>query len=131
MLSAEAVKSQEMKPVDCTCNGLKSPVKLRQNLCVLPWLHMKLLFTVQILLQCALPPHTHTHTINTHIPTHTTHTHTHTFRQVTQSKRLAEEEAKPPPHKDYSLKAGEKIHINLGVRTCSQIIWVAILALTM
>ena len=36
------------------------------------------------------------------------------FKQVTQSKRLAEEEAKPPPHKDYSLKAGEKIHINLG-----------------
>ena len=37
-------------------------------------------------------------------------------RQVTQSKRLAEEEASPQPHKDYSLKEGEKIRINLGVR---------------
>jgi len=36
------------------------------------------------------------------------------FKQVTQSKRLAEEEASPQPHKDYSLKEGEKIHINLG-----------------
>ena len=73
-------------------------------------------------LQCTLPLHTHTHA-HTHTHTHTLppplHTHTHTLRQVTQSKRLAEEEAKPQPHKDYSLKAGEKIHINFGVRARS------------
>jgi len=44
-------------------------------------------------------------------------------RQVTQSKRLAEEEASPQPHKDYSLKEGEKIHINLGVMTHEMVVY--------
>lgn len=35
------------------------------------------------------------------------------FKQVKQSQEIAEEEATPVVHKDYSLKAGEKIKINL------------------
>lgn len=34
-------------------------------------------------------------------------------RQVKQSEAIAQEEAKPVVHKDYSLKAGEKIKISL------------------
>lgn len=36
------------------------------------------------------------------------------FKWVKQSKQLAAEEASPAPHKDYSLKAGQKISVNLG-----------------
>ncbi len=38
------------------------------------------------------------------------------YRQVKQSNDIAQEEAKPQEHKDYSLKQGEKIKINLTVR---------------
>ena len=38
------------------------------------------------------------------------------LRHVKQDQQIAKEEAAPQTHKDYSLKAGEKIQINLGVR---------------
>ncbi len=38
-------------------------------------------------------------------------------RGLKQSQQLAEQEAHPAPHKDYSLKQGQKIKINLGVCT--------------
>lgn len=37
------------------------------------------------------------------------------LRQVKQSEKLAKEEAQPVVHKDYSLKEGEKIKIQLNV----------------